>query len=224
MVTPDAVAERVRADLRQAADPAIAPGQQAYMRSTMPFLGVRVPAVRSLTRSAVRGITDVQLLREAALLLWREAAFREQRYAATAITGVALLRGRLDLLPVHEEMIRTGAWWDHVDEVSGRVGSTLTRHPEPMTATLLAWAHDPDLWVRRCSIIAQLGFRGATDRALLAAAIEANVDDPDFFVRKAIGWALRDLARTDPDWVRSFVASHALSPLSRREALKHVGA
>ena len=76
--------------------------------------------------------------------------------------------------------------------------------------------------MRRASIICQLGRRGDTDLDLLSTAITANVDDPEFFIRKAIGWALRDYARHDPDWVRAFVASHPLSPLSRREALKQL--
>jgi 3-methyladenine DNA glycosylase AlkD len=78
------------------------------------------------------------------------------------------------------------------------------------------------MWLRRLAILAQLGRRDHVDRELLAAVIEPNVADPEFFVRKAIGWALREVARHDPDWVRTFVETHPLSPLSRREALKHL--
>ena len=90
------------------------------------------------------------------------------------------------------------------------------------TPVLLAWSTDPSPWLRRLAIIGQLGRRDRVDRELLAAVIEPNVADPDFFVRKAIGWALREVARHDPDWVRAFVEAHELSPLSRREALKHL--
>jgi 3-methyladenine DNA glycosylase AlkD len=91
-----------------------------------------------------------------------------------------------------------------------------------MSIVLRRWSTDADFWIRRAAITAQLGAKSATDRALLAAVIEPNLADSEFFIRKAIGWALRDYAATDPDWVRAFAARHgeALSPLSRREALR----
>lgn len=192
------------------------------MKSAMPFLGVRVPDVRRLVRRECTGADDVGELRDTAVDLWRSAGFREERYAATEITGLRPLRGRLDMLDVHAEMIRTGAWWDHVDAVAGRVGDTLRAHPAEMGALLREWARDPDFWFRRCAIIAQLGFGRDTDRALLTDAIVPNLADPEFFVRKAIGWALRDFARHEPEWVQAFVDAHPLSALSRREALKHL--
>jgi len=194
------------------------------MKSEIPFLGVRVPEARSLTRRLARGEKDGEILRAAALTLWREAAFREEQYAATELMSLRPLRGRFDTVPVHEEMIRTGAWWDHSDEVAHRLAELLDAHPEQTTALLRRWMTDEDLWIRRVAIIAQLGRRGATDRALLAEAIDANIEDREFFIRKAIGWALRELGKTDPEWVRAFVdARPSLSPLSRREALKHLG-
>ena len=223
MESAPALAADIRDALRAAADPALAPGQQAYMKSAMPFLGVRVPEARRHATEAARSNGDPDLLREAALELWRHAAYREERYAAQALMALKPLRGRLDLLEVHEEMIRTGAWWDHVDEVAHRLADLLDVHPAELSVELRVWADDEDLWIRRAAIIAQLGRRDRVDRALLTDAIEANIADPEFFLRKAIGWALRDCARTDPDWVRAFVDAHpGLSPLSRREALKHL--
>ena len=95
-----------------------------------------------------------------------------------------------------------------------------------MEPTVRAWATDDDRWLRRTAVIAQVGARERTDLDLLSHAIESNFDDRDFFLRKAIGWALRQYARTDPDWVRAFVAAHddRISGLSRREALKHLEA
>jgi 3-methyladenine DNA glycosylase AlkD len=224
VTSPSPLTTAVREALHDAADPALAPGQQAYMKSAMPFLGVRVPDVRRLTRGAARGTVDADELRDAALELWRAARFREERYAAQALMALRPLRGRLDMLDVHEEMVRTGAWWDHVDEVAHRLADLLDAHPAELAVELRVWADDEDFWIRRVAIIAQLQRKDATDRALLADAIEPNIADPEFFIRKAIGWALRDFARTDPEWVRAFVDAHpALSPLSRREALKHLG-
>ena len=99
----------------------------------------------------------------------------------------------------------------------------LLDRPAEIAPVLREWAHDPDLWIRRTAILAQVGAKERTDRALLTDVVEPGIADPDFFARKAIGWALRDFARTDPEWVREFVAARPdLSPLSRREALKHL--
>ncbi|KQX66496.1 DNA alkylation repair protein [Angustibacter sp. Root456] len=218
--------QAIREQLRDLAEPSRAPAMQAYMKSAMPFLGVRVPVVRSAVHAVAREHppADFDELVAAATVLWREAAVREERYAATALTGLPLALGRLELLPLHEEMIVTGAWWDHCDEVAHRVGRTLQAHPEQVAPLLRAWARDRDRWLRRCAIIGQLGLRERTDVALLTDVVDANLGDHEFFVRKAIGWALRDYGHTDPRWVRAFVTARhdALSPLSRREALKHL--
>jgi 3-methyladenine DNA glycosylase AlkD len=89
---------------------------------------------------------------------------------------------------------------------------------------ILSWARDGDKWRRRAAVICQICARDDTDTALLTACIRDNVSDPDFFLRKAIGWALREHAKTNPDWVRTFVATHRdrLSPLSIREATRHL--
>jgi 3-methyladenine DNA glycosylase AlkD len=214
----------VRAALRAAADPERARGMQAYLKTTEPCLGVRLPDVRRIVAAAAleHPPASAAEVRAAAQALWREAAAREERYAAVALTGLPPARGVLDLLPLYEEMITTGAWWDLVDSVAGRIRDLLLDHPTQLRPVLLAWARSPDRWLRRSAVIAQLGAKSRTDTALLAEVIEANAADPEFFVRKAIGWALRDLAKTDPAWVRSFLTDHELSPLSRREAAKHL--
>ena len=119
-------------------------------------------------------------------------------------------------------MVRTGRWWDVTDELAHRVSDLLDADPVRTGALVRDWSTDDDLWLRRLAIIAQLGRRADLDRDLLADVIEQNADDREFFIRKAIGWALRDAARTDPEWVRAFVAAHELSPLSVREAAKHL--
>lgn len=212
--------------LSAAADPSRAPTMQAYMKSAMPFLGVRVPAVRAVVKVAARdhppaSVTDMAATASA---LWRGATHREHRYAATALTGLQVADGSLVLIPLYEEMIVTGAWWDHVDAVAPRLGRLLLLHPAMLRPLLLVWSTAPDRWLRRASIIAQLGAKSGTDLDLLTSVTDANAGDADFFVRKAIGWALRDYARTDPDWVRDFIVARAdtLSSLSRREATKHL--
>jgi 3-methyladenine DNA glycosylase AlkD len=122
-------------------------------------------------------------------------------------------------------MISTGAWWDLVDELaSSRVGRILLAHNEVETPRMRSWAMSDDLWLRRSAIISQLTFAQCTDTALLLECIEPNLADGSFWIRKAIGWALRQYARTDPQWVRATVAGFGdrMSGLSRREAMKHL--
>src|SRR5258708_37179814 len=123
-------------------------------------------------------------------------------------------------LPMYEEMIVTGAWWDYVDELaSRRLGPLLRRYPRAMRRKMLAWSKSKDVWKRRSAILCQLGFKAETDLDLLYAVIEPAIDSKGFFLRKAIGWALRQYAWTNPDEVLRYVTlnQRRLSPLSRRE-------
>ncbi len=221
----------VRAALLAEADPAKAAPMRAYMKSTMPMLGVPQPVRAAVLRPllAEHPLPDAGRWRAAVLGLWRAAAYREERYAALTLAGHRTYRGFLlgepaESVRMLDELVVTGAWWDLVDETATRlVGPLLRSAPDVLTPTVRAWATDEDRWRRRTAVICQIGAKEGTDTALLAAAIEANAADRDFFLRKGIGWALRQHARTDPQWVRDFVAGHDLSPLSRREALKHLG-
>jgi 3-methyladenine DNA glycosylase AlkD len=187
----------------------------------VPLPTTRRIANRALAEHPPSGVAD---LADRATDLWRAAEYREERYAANELTGARIAVGRLELLPLYVEMIVTGAWWDHVDGVSPRLGALLLAHRVEMLPLIRRWSVDPDRWLRRSSIICQLGLAGRTDVDLLSEVIVVNLADREFFVRKAIGWALRQYARTDPDWVRAFVRAHeaTLSQLSRREAMKHL--
>jgi 3-methyladenine DNA glycosylase AlkD len=174
-----------------------------------------------------RTLPDAETWTATALTLWREAEYREERYAAIDLTGHRTYRAfqTPHALDMYEEMIVTGRWWDYVDEIaSRRVGPLLRAHPGVIRPVMLRWSRDEDLWRRRTSIICQLSFKDATDLDLLYTCIDANLADRDFFIRKAIGWALRQYAWTDPAEVRRFVTARGdtLSSLSRREALKNI--
>lgn len=151
------------------------------------------------------------------------AATTRSRSGAAATTRST--PGGVALIPLCDELVVTGAWWDLVDEVGTQLlGELLLRDHDTLAPVLRAWARDDDLWRRRAALVAQVKAKGETDVALLADCIEPNLRDPDFFMRKGIGWALRAYAAVDPAWVLAFCETHAaaLSPLSRREALKHV--
>ena len=120
-------------------------------------------------------------------------------------------------------MIVDGAWWDYIDTIAPRlVGGLLTRYPEEMKGVMLEWAHSSDIWKRRTSIICQLKFKDATDVDFLQACIEPSMEHPEFFLRKAIAWALREYAKTDPDVVIAYITenAHRLSTFSKRQALR----
>jgi 3-methyladenine DNA glycosylase AlkD len=219
----------LREQLRAAGDPSKAPGMQAYMKSTMPYYGVNAPGVKRITRAVFEAhpLDGADRWRDTVLQLWRSAKFREERYAAIALTGHRPYRVHQtpDALPIYDEMLVTGAWWDYVDDVSiHRIGPLLHAHRDAMRPVVLRWGTDADLWRRRASIICQISFKGDVDLDLLYACIDANVEDRDFFIRKAIGWALRSLAWAKPDEVVRYVDANKgrLSPLSQREALKNV--
>jgi 3-methyladenine DNA glycosylase AlkD len=220
----------VRRELRASADAAKAGLMQAYMKSAMPYYGVNSPQQRAIWRRvfAAHTLDDDAAWQATVMALWRNARFREERYAALALTGHRAYDAyqTLDALPLYEELIVSGAWWDYVDLIAGkRIGGLLIRYPAEMKPLLRAWSRSPDLWKRRTAILAQLGFKDATDLRLLYACIEPNLADRAFFIRKAIGWALRQYAWTDPKEVRRYVDANRerLSGLSVREALKNIG-
>jgi 3-methyladenine DNA glycosylase AlkD len=220
----------IRAALRSVADPAKAEPMRAYMKSDMPFLGVQKPSRALALRPVLRArVLASRAEWEAAIReLWDHASFREERYAATDLAQVRTYgewAADPASLPLYDHLIVTGAWWDHVDDIAIRlVGTVLRAHPCETAPLIRAWARDVDRWRRRSSVICQVRAGEDIDVELLRECVLANIDDPDFFLRKGIGWALREHAKTDPAWVRTFVSIHyeQLSPLSRREALRNV--
>ncbi len=219
----------VRAALAERANPERAVHQQRYMKSALPYWGLASAEVRAALRPVFEAhpLPDADAWRATIAALWDEVTHREEWYAAIGLWRHRRYRAwARDPHPASiallKHLVTTGAWWDVVDEIASHcVGDLLRSAPEVMTPVLGGWAREENLWVRRVAIICQLGSKAGTDRALLTHAIEGSWDDPDFFARKAIGWALRQHSKTDAAWVRAYVAAHAdrLPPLSRREAL-----
>jgi 3-methyladenine DNA glycosylase AlkD len=215
-----ALVETVRSELAARARPDKVPDMQAYLKSAMPVYGVPRAGHREIAR-ALPPLAGFEAWRSFVLELWRGAEHREERYVALDVIALPRYRAfrTMDALPLYEELIVTGAWWDLVDPVATRRLEELFQDVVPV---LRSWAVSDDMWLRRSAIIAQVHRKADTDFALLAELIEPNRGDREFFIRKAIGWALREYAKTDPDAVRRYCESHELSGLSRREALKHV--
>ena len=199
------------------------------MKSTMPYFGIPSAQVDAICKRvfAEHPFSSCREWSAAILEVWRGARYREERYAAIRLIFVKAHRECWNpaLMPMLEEMIVSGAWWDYVDALAQVVGELLRAHPKKIRPVMRAWSTDTNLWKRRVSIICQVSFRRDTDRRLLYANIEPNLADRDFFIRKAIGWALRAYAWTDQKEVARYVRTHEaeLSGLSRREALKNIG-
>ncbi len=205
---------------------------QAYMRTDEAFLGVPAPLQRIVHRETfgTRSLRSFAAWGDTILALWRGATYREERYAAISLALDRRYRAfalELDALPLFRELIVDGAWWDLVDSVAIHgIGPLLREHPVAMRRTLRAWSRSDDIWERRSAIIAQNALKKDADPALLHACIAPSLGRKEFWLRKAIGWALRERAKTAPDEVARYVRGHdaELSPLSKREALKHLGA
>lgn len=218
----------VRNALKAAAEPERAPAMQAYMKSAMRFYGVPSPALKKALKPIfdAHRVDTFEAWTATALDLWRNAKAREERYAALRFCEHRYYKAfhTFDALPMYEEMIVTGAWWDYVDWIAGgRLGPILDKDPVRMKKTMRAWAKGDAMWKARSAILCQLKAKDRIDLKLLYDCIEPSLSSKEFFLRKAIGWALRQHAKTDAEEVYRYVVrkKDVLSGLSKREALKN---
>ena len=224
-----ALVAAIRAGLATHADPETAAQQQRYMKSALPYRGLKAPLQRAVVRPliAAHPLPDRAQWEVTVRTLWDEAAYREERYAAEALAGDRRYWSPQDPAGLHLYDHRgvTGAGGDHVDLIAIHLIGPIQRSSRPaLDDTLRTWSTEKNLWRRRTAIIHQIGAKEATDRQLLVDCVLPNLEDREFFIRKAIGWALRQYARIEPDWVRDFIAEHEdrMSGLTRREATKHL--
>ncbi len=217
----------IESALRAQADPEQAVSMRAYMLNQFEFLGIRAGPRRDALKALPKFTGDPEELLALVAALWRLPE-REFRYAAVDL--LAKQHKRLDLaaLPRIVQWVQTDAWWDTVDGLAGVVGDIVLKaksRDADAQSVMDAWLVHPNLWVRRVAMLHQLGWREHTDQQRLFRYALTLAGETDFFIRKAMGWALRDHARTAPDAVRQFLSQHAeqLSGLTRREAGKHLG-
>jgi 3-methyladenine DNA glycosylase AlkD len=207
----------IRAALLPLADPAQAPAMRAYMRGRFEFLGIPTPARRAAIKPAVKSLRQREWLLPLANALWRMPE-REYHYSALDMLAFHWKQLQPADIPALISLARQHAWWDSVDAMAGVIGDVL-RHGQDYMDDAIA---DHDFWVRRIALLHQLGWRDKTDAPRLFSYCKALAHEEEFFIQKAIGWALRDYARHAPDDVRKFTAQHRLAPLSYREANKHL--
>jgi 3-methyladenine DNA glycosylase AlkD len=221
----DTVMERLVVVYPTGADADRAAQAAAYMKGVAPFLGIPTPQRRALSRTVLEGTGRPGEADCAAIALrcW-ELPEREYHYFAADYLRRHAGRCSSGLLPVARHLVETVSWWDTVDALAAHVVGPLVAADPALTADMDAWIDDENLWVARTALLHQLRRKETTDAERLFGHCLRRAGHPDFFVRKAIGWALREYGKTDPDAVREFVegARDRLSPLSVREALKNL--
>ncbi len=208
----------------QNANPAQAAPMKKYMRDQFAYLGIKTPERRELQKQFYEkyGLPFVVELKPILLDLWALPQ-REYQYTAVGLLGRLAESIPHEFITTIEYLIVTKSWWDTVDSIAGEiVGVHFHRFPKVREKYLAKWRKSDDFWLRRTCILFQLGYKEATDFDLLCDLIRENLGSQEFFINKAIGWALRQYARTDPQAVKKFVKATSLHPLSRREAMKHL--
>jgi 3-methyladenine DNA glycosylase AlkD len=215
-------------DLSQAfkenSDPVKAAGAKTYMRNKSEFYGLTSPVRRQLLKEFISktGLPPYESLSEMVHYAWDQPQ-REWQYVAMEITEKFVKKAGPELIDVAEWMIIHKSWWDSVDFVAPNIaGMLFKRFPEIKTYYIEKWMQSDYLWLQRSCLIHQLRYKKSTDVTLLFDLCERLADHPDFFIRKAIGWSLRQYSKFSPEAVIEFVNDHQLSNLSRKEALKVV--
>ena len=221
-MTEDLVA-RLTAAYEAARDPAAAEPMRRYMRDQFEFLGIPTPVRTTLDREVTAGLgpPDEPELARAAEACWA-LPHREYQYFACGYLRKHIGVAEAGFIDVAERLITTKAWWDTVDALATRtVGPLVRAHPE-LVATMDSWIDHDDMWLARTALLHQLTYKGATDVERLFRYCRHRAGDREFFIRKAIGWSLRELTKSEPERVRAFLAEMGddLSPFSRKEALK----
>lgn len=207
------------------ASPHNAISMEKYMKNLFPFFGLKTDLRRAVLKTAWASHKNEvkQNVREIALVLYTKPQ-REYHYTAIEIVIKELKKDfKKDDIKLIEELVITHSWWDSVDTIAKYlVGGYLQSFPEETDTIISRFSNSGNMWLNRCAILFQLGYKQNTNAKLLFAQCEKHRHSKEFFIQKAIGWALREYAKTCPDDVKNFVAIAGLKPLSTREALKNI--
>jgi len=196
-----------------------------YMKGHFPFLGIKSPLRKELERQFFNEtrILKEPFNKELVVELWEK---NEREYQYTALTYLEKLMNKLQKvdLPFMEWLITTKSWWDTVDAIAPKpVGEIAEKFPEVAAETIDGWAIHDNMWLRRAAILFQLKYKQNTNEERLYQYIRQNAGSKEFFIQKAIGWALREYSKTNPTSVKKFINGQQLAPLSVREGSKYLG-
>ena len=214
--------EELLENLKAVANSDDAVAMKAYMKNKFEFLGVKTPARRKLVKAFFKQQTDSDIDWNFINEAWNNP-YRELQYAALDYLEIRKKLLTPSDLPRLKKLAQIKSWWDTIDFLDRLVGSIIARFPETKEI-ILAWSRDEDIWLRRLAIDHQLLRKEETDTELLEKILVNNLGQTEFFINKAIGWALRDYSKTNPDWVRDFIERHQteMAALSIREGSKYL--
>lgn len=204
------------------ANPEKAAQMKAYMKGQFEYLGLPTPVRKSLSKEFYTdyGYPDPDEIKEIVEECWK-LPYREYKYFAMELMVKMKKKAGQDAIHLYEKLITDESWWDTVDLIApSLVGYHLMEYPEERSFYINKWIGSGNIWLQRSCILFQLKYKADTDIRLLSSIILKLKDSKEFFIRKAIGWSLREYSKTDPGFVVRFVQSHDLSGLSHREALK----
>lgn len=195
----------------------------AYMKDKFPFIGLPKPKRLQLQKDFIKEEKKKKVIDwELVFILWN---LEEREFQYLAIDYLVALKKYLQKSDMDKvkELIINKSWWDTVDLLAGNIVGTLcAEYPELIQAYILDWCKSPNIWLVRTAILFQLKYKENTDTELLSFIIETNSASKEFFINKAIGWILREYSKTNKEWVKSFIATHTLAPLSVREGSKYL--
>lgn len=215
-------ADELLAELRRHADPERAVPMAAYMKNRFDYLGIAKPQLMRICKPFFKGAAQADVDWRFVQQCWADP-HRELQYCALEYLRAVQSKLTPQDIPRLQQLITTKSWWDTADFLDRIVGGIALRHPE-VNAVLLDWSQSDNIWLRRVAIDHQLLRKAKTDTVLLEQILRNNLGQTEFFINKAIGWALRDYSKTNPDWVRRFMADYggSMAKLSIREAGKYL--
>lgn len=206
-------------------DVIVAAGAKAYMKNQSEFFGIKAPIRRLLMQEFLKetGLPNPQQLPDIIRNAWEQPQ-REFQYSAMEILYKMRKHSTPQLITLYEFIICHKSWWDTVDYIAPNLaGDWFARYPEQRNEIIAKWMQSENIWLQRACLLFQLKYKDRTDAPLLFSLVTKLKTHKEFFIRKAIGWSLREYAKVNPDPVRSFVENNTLSGLSHREAMKHIG-
>ncbi|WP_374721618.1 DNA alkylation repair protein [Peribacillus tepidiphilus] len=209
---------------KEHANPENAEPMSKYMKNHFIFFGIRAPERKALTRQFFNetGILKQSFDRDFVKELWYYPE-RELQYAAIDYGMKFVKKLEPQDIELLQFMIINKSWWDTVDLIASYlVGGIAAKYEFLKDEYLDKWATDENMWLRRTAILFQLKYKDKTDENRLYTNIEKNADSKEFFIQKAIGWALREYSKTNPDSVRRFIETHQLAKLSVKEGSKYI--